>query len=238
VWNACLTPNWLAFDGRDLPDRKHWGALVRRQGGQGPLAGQNPVPPRDDFPDAETFSFHPRGVNKYDDKSGFLVGTLYTTGSYVDYNDENDQNRFRRGREALAQKESFDPPFDREYVWKIPATQEQQERLYLAALEQRDRINSGDNTLGSYLLGTKNCGSWAEYMIESAGLAFPWEARLCNLGGTGVHGIADKSKAPAVVTETVEAGYDESQKVKNLPWTLDNLVKMLYGAPDAAGRRP
>ncbi|MFZ2490371.1 MAG: hypothetical protein WA208_02705 [Thermoanaerobaculia bacterium] len=127
---------------------------------------------------------------------------VVTSGSYIGYNDSVDQDSFRRGRDAQKNYDAFNPPFDREYVWKIPASQEQQEALYLRAVNERKLMNEQKvNVSGCYLLFENNCGSWAQSMIESVGLPFPPEARWGANAGTALGGLMDKTPVPETMTE-------------------------------------
>ncbi|HEX9163171.1 MAG TPA: RHS repeat-associated core domain-containing protein [Thermoanaerobaculia bacterium] len=174
---------YLAFDANGLADPAHWEALVRHIGGQN-VRGIERAP----NPDAETFSFHPTEVRD-GDKRNALVSTLYTDASYVGYNDEKpDQETVERGRDMMPNGMPVDEGVK---IWRIPATQQQQEQLYIQAIAQRDTINSGLNTSGSYGLGSNNCGSWAQWMLLQAGLSWPAGATFCNLGGVGIHGPTD-----------------------------------------------
>ncbi len=189
---------YLTFDAEGLPDPERWRRLVNRLGPQKMIGLK-----RNANPDAETFSFHPTEVLTGDRRNS-LVRTAYTEGSYIGHNDAKpDQETFVRARTALNMKSPV--PFIKfeasgAKIWRIPATQEQQEQLYIAAIAERNSINSGLNQSGSYLLGTNNCGSWAQSMIERAGLPWPMAARVCNLGGAGVGGPAD------VVTPALTGG--------------------------------
>jgi hypothetical protein len=220
---------YLAFDDRDLPDPGKWRRLVATRGGQGDRIGNTPTPPRPAFPDGETFSFHPRKMNEADEVTGDKIGVLHTEGKWIGYNDPGDQERFVRGRAALA-GESFHNPYDRQIVWKIPATQEQQQQLYLQALAERQLINAGRSDFGSYCLGKTNCGTWARFMIERAGLPVPREAEMGNIFGVGIGGPSAKPAGGA--TDELIQTYEGAQSF----WpSLENQIRSLYRIPKRIG---
>lgn len=104
-----------------------------------------------------------------------------------------DQDTFLRAR-AASQMTSNIPFIKIELkdakIWKFEASQEEQERLYIAASSQRDAINADLNPAGSYTLGANNCGTWAQSMIVSQDLEWPFGTSVCNFG-VGIGGPGD-----------------------------------------------
>jgi hypothetical protein len=165
---------------------------------------------------------------KFNDTSTDKVKTIYTEGSFVGYNDLADQRAFVRARADLRAGKPFDPPGDRERVWRIDATQDEQEALYRLANEQRQFINSGWNVFGDYMLNTNNCGTWARYVLQRGGLGFPAEAEKYNLSGVGVNGAMDRKGIPAAVERAVVGVHDAPQKAQRLWEDLDDRIRSWF----------
>lgn len=188
---------YLAFDAEGLKDPDRFRRLVITSPTQGyPLK-------RYANPDAETFSFHPRGVRSDDDGSGAIASTFVTQGSYIGYNDKFDQDSFRTARAAL----QGNGQFERQRIWKITEDDDEQERLYLAAVRERREMNERRNDVfGSYYLFHNNCGTWSQAMIERSGLTWPSEATKYNGGGAGLGGPQDYIGLSHALTGLLGAG--------------------------------
>ena len=183
---------YLAFDATGLADPVCWAQLVNTQ----PLQTGGSLL-RLPNPDGETFSFHPRGVRSDDDGTGAVASTFVTRGSYIGYNDKFDQESFWEARTNHLQNREM----GRQRIWKITDEQEAQERLYLMAVRQRQEMNERRrDVFGSYYLMHNNCGTWAQEMVERAGLTWPSEATKYNAGGAGIGGIQDYLGLSTIVT--------------------------------------
>ena len=75
----------------------------------------------------------------------------------------------------------------------MSASPEEQEKLYTAAINSRDKNNTSpsDNDFGPYVLTGNNCGHWAETMLKNQGLQLPAGALSGNVFGVGLGGIGD-----------------------------------------------
>jgi RHS repeat-associated protein len=183
---------FLAFDAEGLSDADRWNRLVRDSGKSGQFSSSRPNP------NLQTFSFHPKEVCT-GSKRQSLAGTIYTRGACIGYDDRIDQEEFDVARATAA---SGRQPV-RQRIWRIDASQDEQEKLFRAAISQRNAMAAGRYPAGSYMLLENNCGTWAKKMVESGGLIWPAAASLCNLG-TGVGGPSETEwiveKSLAVVT--------------------------------------
>ncbi|MGB5881010.1 MAG: RHS repeat-associated core domain-containing protein, partial [Thermoanaerobaculia bacterium] len=166
---------YLAFDSKGLENPAEWRDLVNRLGFQ-------PDPLRYTNTNAETFSFHPDEMRSGNNEHN-LAWTICTTGSYIGYNDRFDQDTFRGGLEGARGR----------LVLPLGVSQEQQERLYRAAITSRNTNNKlvGYGDIGTYKFFTNNCGTWAKYIVESNGVSWPDEARNFNQG-VGINGMSDR----------------------------------------------
>ena len=124
-----------------------------------------------------TFSFHPASIDPATAESeGNLLLTLITTGSYVELN--NILADINPAAGGGASTELISKEFDEESA------------LFLRALESFGRKGSdyagvfgnGLKRFNGYGFLEKNCGGWAKYIVDGAGLNWPSIARLYNLG--------------------------------------------------------
>ncbi|MCP4203903.1 MAG: hypothetical protein GY769_18455 [bacterium] len=118
-------------------------------------------------------------------------------GSFIGYSDKFDQRTFQ-GLEGGALQSQIVP---------LGVTQDVQERLYRVAIASRNINNksplSGD--IGTYKLGTNNCGTWAKHILESNQIALPNEAKDWN-EGIGLGGKWDTNPRTGGVIEGITQG--------------------------------
>ncbi len=183
---------YLAFDDTCV-DSSKWAEAVK--------AGSGNVL----FPDAETFSFHPRQLDRNDSRRNDVphFGTLYTEGSFVFHNDDTDRQAFRDARFGGG----VIPGALRARLFPVDTTEEQQIKLYESAVASRI-TNNGDSAPrkpdpGPYSLGDCNCGRWATDMVKAAGVPLPRGVSGLNLG-VGVGGWGDWILLPQAITGAAE----------------------------------
>jgi hypothetical protein len=103
-----------------------------------------------------------------------------------------------------------------ELIWRIDASQAEQQALYIAAIRQRDAINSGANPFGSYYVFHRNCGTWARSMLTKQGLKWPAGMWRYNALGAGIGGPQDFSITSYEATALLGVGGHVKEFFKGL----------------------
>jgi hypothetical protein len=191
---------YLAFDNVGI-DKTRWASEVQRlnQGSTAidPLTG---IRYKADPAKVQTFSFHPDSV-RTGDTSLNRFWTTSTEGSYVAYNDRADTDPFDLRNTAGAEVETHPV---------LTQSTEDQIRLYKAAIASRNINNYHPETFhpSLYAFTRFNCGSWAQYMLETNGFAYPLEFQrggMTNFGaGTDFH----MGKPMRDFTDFYDAGFE------------------------------
>lgn len=145
-----------------------------------------------------TFSFHPKSVDPKTAKNeGDLVLTLITEDSFVDL------NNFSRDINSV-----IDGSATRQAIGSSIEEQKQLFKMALRSWEIKGSDYAGHfkyNIRSGYGFLRTNCGGWAKYITEKAGLKWPLSNRFYNLGVD----VGGPLEIPAEIIDSVlRIGYE------------------------------
>jgi RHS repeat-associated protein len=155
-----------------------------------------------------TFSFHPLEVRysllgDVQEGAGRIVSAFVTSGSFVAINDSKDQAAYTRATKWFGLGRGRTDTITDDYCEQL--------ELFKQAVKSANSNNGGSPDPGVYQVLNRNCGTWAQLIINRAKLSYPLHEAVTGNAGGGIGGLSDITHTGDVITETFRSLYEAAE---------------------------